>query len=233
MIRRLALAAAFLAVAPMGVARSAADAPAAVAPYVAAGAGGEVGEVRGIAHVEGRRPREVPTPVEGVSIYLLPFSRRLAEELDEVKRTHRDGGRAYLESGPQLVEARERYERILLAAGGGTLIRGEVSDATGAFRFAEVPAGAWMLLAWKATAHPLTGKKLTGVEVRQFRDNAERTGYAAVTYWRASVDVAAGVTSEIVLRDRNEWMTAIEEERHVPGEDTRRGNQKRGRGASR
>jgi hypothetical protein len=137
-----------------------------------------------------------------------------------------------MESGPTLVEIRERYERALLAAGGGPLIRGETSDAAGAFRFTSVPAGRWMLLAWKGTAHPVAAKKLTGLEVRQFRDNVERAGYAAVAYWREQVDVRAGATIELVLRDRNEWMTAIEEEQHVPAGDARR-SPKRGRGASR
>ena len=233
MSRRAGVGVALLVLAVAAVARGAADPADAVAPYLAAGAAGAVGEVRGLAHVEGRRLRDAPTPVEGVSVYLLPRSTRVAEELDEVKRTLRDAGRAYMESGPRLVEIRERYERALLAAGGGPLIRGEVSDGTGAFRFADVPAGPWMLLAWKATPHAVGAKRLTGLEVRQFRDNAERSGYAAVTYWRASVDVRAGETVEVVLRDRNEWMTAIEEERHVPAEDARRGSVKRSRGASR
>lgn len=231
MIRRATLGALLLGIGWVALA-SGADPRVPVAPYLAAGDAGEVGEVRGIAHVEGRRPRDAPMPVEGVSIYLMPYSARVAEELDEVKRTRRDGGRAYMESGPHLVEIRERYERALLAAGGGPLIRGETSDATGAFRFTAVPAGRWMLLAWKATIHPVATKKLTALEVRQFRDNVERTGYAAVAYWREQVDVRAGATIELVLRDRNEWMTAIEEEQHVPGGDARR-SPKRGRGASR
>jgi hypothetical protein len=215
--RRRGLALLLAAAVGLGAGAAAASAPAGLlVPYVAAREAGAVGTVEGIAQAEPRRPGQPPSPMEGVLVHLVPYAEDFVQELDRVKAGLRDEARAFLDSGRRVAEAQRRYERRLLGAGGGGMIRGEVSDAAGAFRFASVPAGRWLLLAARTTRHAVASRRLTPAEVRQFRGNPERSGYAAVTYWRVELQVRPGEVAAVTLHDRNGWLTAIEEERRVP-----------------
>ena len=52
------------------------------------------------------------------------------------------------------------YERALLAAGGGALVRSQLTDAQGGALLGDVPAGEWLVLAWREAGHTAKRFKL-------------------------------------------------------------------------
>jgi hypothetical protein len=191
------------------------DPDASVGSYLAARDERVTGEVSG--HVSGdpARPSAAPVPYDGVSVMLLPYSSGLEGELDAVKRHFRGSLQNYMGAVETVSDARGAYEKVLLAAGGGELIRGEVTDARGLVRFVQVPAGEWLLLAWRTELHPVKTPKLRKEDTSAFRDVAVRTGYSTVSYWRMRLLVRAGETAEVDLNDRNVWLTGVREDVHL------------------
>ena len=194
---------------------AAAEPGALVASYLRARDDGAVGEVAGQAQGDPKRPSAPPVPYEGVSVMLLPRLPDLEAELGEIKAHLRDSLKSYMEGTTDVTETRAAFERTLLAAGGGELIRGEVSDARGLLRFAEVPAGDWLLLAWRVEPHPGKPPKLRLEDTSAFREIPVSRGYATVAYWLMPVAVRPGETTAVDLNDRNVWLTGIREHLHV------------------
>ena len=187
-----------------------------LAPYLRARDEGRTHAVSGEVFAEPRSPTGSPTPYGDVSVLLLPYASDFEAELDRIRLGLRDSPLAYVEAAGRLRAARETYEHELLFAGGGELIRGEVSDAGGHFRFAEVPAGSWLILAWREIPHGTAPRRVPGRDQGAFVGNLERMGYVAVEYWRQRLDVRPGETIGIRLHDRNIWATLVREEQHTP-----------------
>lgn len=219
--------AAILLVSAGGAGASDAGLRALVAPYLEARERGAVGYVEGAAYAEPRAVTAPPVPWEGVSVMLLPHSADLEAELDAIKESLRDSVAGYVAASHRLIAAREGYERSLAATGGGELIRGEVSDALGRFRFTAVPQGRWLLVAWREVPHGVSTRRVPGSEASRFRENWERTGYVAVGYWRLDVEVRPGETASVSLFDRNGWMTAVREELRLPADAPKAGAPRR------
>jgi hypothetical protein len=179
-----------------------------IAPYLRARDDRAVGEVAGQALADPPRPRAAAAPYTDVAVLLLPYSPSLEVELDRVKEHYRDSLDSYMGAVAEVVAARAAHEDALLWAGGGELIRGEVSDASGGVRLAQVPAGEWILLAWRDVLHPGKAPKQNPGDFAV----PISTGYSVVTFWRMRLQVRAGATTEISLNDRNVWLTGIRED---------------------
>ncbi len=188
-----------------------------VAPYLRALEASAVGEVNGRAYGEPSRPSGGPVPVAGVSVLLVPFAAEVEARLDGIKTHLRDSITTYVEAHGDVSAVRAAYERELLAAGGGELIRGAVSDSAGMVRLEGVPAGEWLLLAWREDAHAVKGAKAPEKDAKHFPDIPVMTGYAAVSYWRTRVSVRPGETTSVNLSDRGAWLTVVREELSYPG----------------
>lgn len=186
-----------------------------LAPYLRARDDRIVGEVAGQVVGDPPRPTGAPLPHEGVSVMLLPYSADLRATLDAIKLHFRDSLKNYMEATAEVTRARAAYERELLAGGGGELIRGEVSDARGQFRLAEVPAGEWLLLGWRTQAHPGKAAKLRKDDASTFRDIPVSTGYSTVSYWLMRLAVRPGEAAAVDLNDRNVWLTGIRDDAHL------------------
>jgi hypothetical protein len=195
------------------------DAAELTAPLLAARERGAFGSVDGRAYAEGQRGGAEPTPYPTVSVLLLPRSEEFEAEMEGIKASHRDSTDAYLEAEPKLSAARVAYERSIIDAGGGQLLLGESSDATGAFRFARVPEGAWTLLAWREIPHAKRPTALKATEARRYKNRPQVFGYATVVFWRIPIEVKAGEAVAVRLHDRNEWLTGTREDRRVPDPD--------------
>jgi hypothetical protein len=191
------------------------DSDAPVESYLAARDDQLTGEISGSATGDAARPEAPPVPYEGVSVVLLPYSAALEAELDAIKLHLRDSLKTYLDAATAVSDARAGYERTLLWAGGGELIRGEVTDSRGRVRFANMPAGQWLMLAWRTQLHPGKAPKTRREETSAFRDQAVRTGYSTVSYWRMPLSIRPLEAAEVDLNDRNVWLTAIHEDLHV------------------
>lgn len=195
---------------------AAAEMPGLIAPYLRARDEGRTGAVTGEAFAEPLRASAATTPRSDVSVMLLPMVPGLDTELSRIRAGLRDSERAYLTAATRLRFAREGYERELAYAGGGELTRGEVTDAAGRFRFTDVPAGQWLLIAWRDVPHAISGQKLAKRALGAFVGNTQIRGHAAVEYWRLAVDVRPGAVSELRLHDRNVWVTVIQEDTITP-----------------
>jgi hypothetical protein len=183
-----------------------------VAPYLQARDGLRLGEVVGRVLGDPPHPNAPAIPYEGVSVLLLPRSVAFESELDGIKEHLRDSLKSYMGAAAQVMSARSAYESDLLWAGGGELIRGEVSDAQGLVRLTGVPAGEWVLLAWREEAHPEKPHMLKAREARGFRDIPVSAGHSVVTYWWMRLQVRAGETTSVDLNDRNVRIDAIKED---------------------
>jgi hypothetical protein len=220
MIRRLLLAGTFV-VATLGLTGTASAAGLAdlMAPLQSARERGAFGSVDGRAYVEAQRGGGQPTPYPDVLVLLMPRSAQFDSELDGIKASYRDSIDALLEAEPRVRTARVAFERALIEAGGGQLLLGESSNATGEFRFPRVPEGEWTLLAWREIPHAKSPTALRGADARRYKGRAQIFGYTTVIFWRLPVDVKAGEVMTVHIHDRNQWLTAAREDRRIPDEN--------------
>lgn len=205
-----------LATAAAALAARAGDPGELVASFLRAREAGAVGEVSGRAWAEPARPGGPPVPDGSVIVLLLPYSAEFEAQLDAVKSGQRDSLKDYAGAAARVDAARAGYESALRFAGGGELIRGEVTDDQGQVRLTGVPAGDWLLLAWKDLGHSTKRFRLQKGEARKYPDQPTSVDYSMVRYWRLRVTVRGGETTEATLNDRNVWMTASKEERRFP-----------------
>ncbi len=217
--RALALTAALLALTVLIA--PGADLPGLIAPYLAAGERGAVGVVVGRAYEESRRPGGDVTPYDGVSVLLLPQSPAFDGELASIKAGRRDSPDRFVGADPKVREARVAFERALLEAGGAVLIRGEMTDARGAFRLPDVPEGSWMLLAWRESSKRQKAPPIRRSDAVRYPNTPELLGHTTVVYWLVTVEVKSGAEVEVRLHDRNEWLQAIREERRTRDPESR------------
>lgn len=183
-----------------------------VAAYLKAGTGQAPGVVAAHAYVEPTRPTASPAPRPDVSVVLLPYSAALEAELDAVKAGLRDSVDGYARAATRIEATRVDYERALLAAGGGALVRSAITDAQGKARVGDVPAGDWLVLAWREGEHMAKRFKLRGQDTKRYPNVPSSVTYSIVTYWRVRVAVRPAETVEIAMSDRNVWMTGARQE---------------------
>src|SRR5713226_10609929 len=94
-----------------------------VAPYLKAQKGQAFGEVVGRAYADSLRPQQMPTPRPSVSILLLPYSSQFEAQLDVIKAGLRDSMKNFTGAVARLEGARVAYQRALVEADAGDLIR--------------------------------------------------------------------------------------------------------------
>lgn len=213
---RVALVLAGLVLSASSGSPAAADLTELVGAYLKAGADLAPGTVAARAYVEPTGPKAPPTPQPDVSVMLLPYSATLEAELDAVKAGLRDSVDAYIRAVTRIETARVDYERTLLASGGGALVRSEITDAQGRARLGDVPAGEWLLLAWREGGHMAKRFRLREQDARRYPNVPTNVTYSIVTYWRARVAVRPAETAEVAMSDRNVWMTAARQESGNP-----------------
>ena len=193
-----------------------ADLPDLVAGYLKARAEQALGAVSARAYLEPVRPTAAPAPQPDVAVVLLPYSAALEAELDAVKAGLRDSVDGYTRAVTRIEAARVDYERALLAAGGGTLVRSETTDAQGLARVGDLPAGEWLVLAWREGGHTAKRFRLREQDAKRYPHVPSNVTYSIVTYWRVRVAVRSAQTVEVVMSDRNAWMTAPRQEAGSP-----------------
>jgi len=187
-----------------------------VGAYLKAGAEQAPGVVAARAYVEATRPTAAPAPRPDVSVVLLPYSAALEAQLDAVKAGVRESVDGYARAAIRIEAARVDYERALLAVGGGALVRSGITDAQGGARIGDVPAGDWLVLAWREGGHVAKRFKLRDQDAKRYPNVPSNVTYSIVTYWRVRVAVRPAETVEIAMSDRNMWMTAGRQEAGSP-----------------
>jgi hypothetical protein len=187
-----------------------------VAPYMKARGAGTLGSVAAKAYAEPTRPSGDPAPQPSVSVTLIPYSPALEAELDAVKAGLRDSLDGYVQAVARIEDARVDYERALLDAGAGELVRTQLTDGQGAAQVGGLPVGDWLVLAWREGGHLSKRFKLRDTEASRYPNVSSNVTYSTVTYWRTRVTVRAGETAEVTMSDRNVWLTAARQEGGTP-----------------
>lgn len=182
-------------------------------PYREARRAGAVGQVAGRVLAEPARPNAPPRPFVGTTVTLLPRSPSLLGTFESLKRGSRDSVQAFRDAAPAMRKAREVYERELLEAGLPDLTPLVQVDADGTFRFEDVPAGAWIVLAWHSVSNDVATARINPKERALFPGLSRLRGFQSVTVWLREVSVAGGTTVSIELNDRNQWFRGVIEER--------------------
>lgn len=187
-----------------------------VAPYLRARSERALGTVTARAYAEPARPNADSAPRPSVSITLVPYSAAFEAELDAAKEGLRDSLDAYLQTVARIEGARVDYESGLVAAGAGELVRTQMTSAQGTAELGDLPAGDWLVLAWREGGHLSKRFKLRDTEASRYPNVKTNVTYSVVTFWRARVIVRAGETTEVTMHDRNVWLTAARQEGGTP-----------------
>ncbi|MGH7353367.1 MAG: hypothetical protein ACRELS_02175 [Candidatus Rokuibacteriota bacterium] len=184
-----------------------------VAAYVEAQRAGAVGAVAGRVSEERRRPQEPDPPLPGASILLVPRSAELLATLEGIRARSRASAAAFTEAAPAILRAKNAYEQALWEAGAADLARATAADADGRFRIADVPAGAWVLVATRSVRHQVPRQKVGRREQGAFLLGPRVTSFQAVAVWVRELSVTRAETVEIELTDRNVWFNGVVEEK--------------------
>jgi hypothetical protein len=214
-----------------GVGRAAEESVADLAaPYLKAKEQKSLGTLAASAVADPPRPSGDPIPQSAVSVMVLPFRAGFQSELDAAKASLRESVDAYVQTVGRIETARVDYEKALLDAGAGELVRTGQTDAQGAVRLPDLPEGDWLVLAWREGGHLTKKFRLRGNETTKFPDVPTSVTYSVVTFWRTRVAVRAGETTEVALNDRNVWLSAARQEGGTPvapRSPTKSGNKRR------
>jgi hypothetical protein len=188
------------------------------------------GVVEGRIYVERAKPNDPDTVLAGVGVLVVPRSGELLERLDTAKRNARESVQGFRDAAPTVRGAVEAYEQRLWEAGYPDAAVRTSTDASGAFR-AEVPAGAWILVAERSIFVPTTTvrpappptaqvldplARYTTSAYQHFLPSAQLLGYEAVTVWMREIEVGPGATITLDLHDRGIWLSGVAEETDVP-----------------
>ena len=174
---------------------------------------GAIGAVAGRVVAEPRTLRAPGLPFTGATVALLPRSDTLLARLEQLKESSRESAGSFAGAVPAMRRARDAYERELWELGAPDLVTTAAVEADGAFRLGDVPAGAWIAIAWHSTTTEISGPKVQSRERGKYRTQPRMSGFQSVTIWIRTVTVAGGETVTLDLSDRNAWFRGVIEER--------------------
>ena len=172
-----------------------------------------LGAVTGRVYAEQRTLRVPARPMTGTTVTLFPRSEALLARLETLKAQSRESSTAYTAAAPAMRKAKEVYERELLHAGAPDLAPMVLVDRDGGFRIDDVPAGAWVLLAWYSTPVDVSTQKAKPRDRDLYQPQSRLHGFQSVTVWLREVSVKGGATATVELTDRNGWFRGVMEER--------------------
>jgi hypothetical protein len=209
MIRAAVVAAALLLAAPAAALDVGLDA------YLEARRTGATGVVAGRVAAEPRTPRGPVVPFTGTTVALLPRSEAVLLRLEQLKARSRESASAFASAAPGMRQTQDGFEREVWQAGAPDLTTRVLVDAEGTFRLEDVPAGAWLAIAWHGTPIDVAGERIKGKDRTMYRPQSRVRGVQSVTVWLRTLTVAAGETATLELTDRNAWFRGVIEEREL------------------
>jgi hypothetical protein len=205
-----------LAFAPWG-AGAGADLEGLFEGYRGARARGALGDVTGRIYDEPTHRSAPARPRASVPVALLPLSSPRAAEIESAKADARRSMRHYRAVAAEIDSLWERYEAAMRSAGADDLVWRATTDGEGAFRFDQVPAGEWLLLARLEAPRPVPRPRpVPKTPAQEFSGNLEHHGHSTVVYWWRAIEVRAGESTILELTDRNAALTAVREDLRSP-----------------
>ena len=184
-----------------------------VETYREARRSGALGAVTGRVYAEPRSLKAQPKPLTGTTVTLLPRSDALLAKLGRLKDQSRESSVAFTAAAPGMRKAQQDYERELLQAGAPDLNSLILVNAEGGFKIDDVPAGAWILVAWSSTPVDVSTPKTKARERGLYQPQPRLQGFQAVTVWLRELTVSGGAATTVDLTDRNGWFRGVIEAR--------------------
>jgi hypothetical protein len=180
--------------------------------YRAATREGSTGDLVGRVYEERRKPDARDRPFADTIVTLVPYSATFRSRLETVKRESRESMNGFRQAVPNIRQVREAYEAALWEQGAGDLILAAPVGADGTFRLDAMPAGHWLLLAWRAEFVERAGLGQTAEEQRVYTKTPRLKGFYRVAVWLREIDVAVRATDSVELTDRGAWFNGIDEQ---------------------
>ena len=188
-----------------------ADAAATIAPLLESRGAGALGALDARALADPAKPSLPADPVEGVGVAVLPWSPEVEARLEGIKGSSRDSMDRFIAASSSVRAVLTDWERELSAAGARDLVRLGKTDAEGRIRVVDLPAGEWLVLAWREqTTKVEKPVKIPKRDGGGFLAMPEVTGHTLVRYWRVRLSVSRGETSEVTLTERGVWLSAVD-----------------------
>jgi len=186
----------------------------ALGPYRDAERAGAIGTITGRIFAEGRTPSAPDTPIAPSAVILMPRSEDFLTSIETIKRGARNSSDAYRTAALQIRKTREAYEKRLWESGAADLVRPTTVASDGTFRFDQVPAGRWMIVAVHDTYHATGGSRSTPQGERLKFDMTPRVrGYNASLVWLREIDVTMEAVEQVEFTDRNLWFSGVVEDK--------------------
>jgi hypothetical protein len=157
------------------------------------------------------RPNVPETPLTDTTLVLLPRSEALLARVAEIKAGARDSLAKYRGAVTAVRLAHEELAQALVDAAAEELVRRGAVDAAGAGSFDGVPAGDWILIAWRSEFVNAPSGKTSRRDRRMYSLGAPLEGYRAVSVWMRELRLTPERREAIELTDRNVWFSGIEE----------------------
>jgi hypothetical protein len=211
------IAAIAFGIVPSGAAGAGSDLESLLEGYRGARSRGALGDVMGRIYDEPARRSAPARPRASVPVVLLPLNAARAAEFEAVKADARRSMQSYRAVAAELDALGERYVAAMRSAGGVDLVRQAATDGDGAFRFDQVPAGEWMLIARLEISRQVARPRpVPKTQAEEFSGNLEHHGHGTVVYWWRAIEVRSGESTTLELTDRNAALTAVKEDRRPP-----------------
>ena len=174
---------------------------------------GALGAVGGRVVAEPRTLRVPGRPFANTTVTLVPRAPAILARLERLKEGSRESSKAFTAAAPAMRKTLEGYERELLEAGAPDLNALVLVDHEGAFKIDDLPAGAWLLVAWHASPVDVASAKPKTRQREIYQPQPRLRGYQSVTVWVRELTVAGRETTTVELTDRNSWFRGVVEEK--------------------
>jgi hypothetical protein len=157
--------------------------------------------------VEEESPEGPWTPLVGVEVRLYPYAPEVAGDLEAIRQGARNSGSAYDAAVAEMERRLEAYtERLPKDA-----VRHTNTDPAGLFVFDDLPAGEWLVIAFRITAYrtvqtrPIQPRPRRGQGGDTFLPQDRRPA-KEVEVWVSRVRVGPGDRARLALTDRSRFL---------------------------
>jgi hypothetical protein len=169
------------------------------------------GEISGTALGAGRNPAAAPSPLDGLTVLLLPRSAALLDGLEKLRRQSRDSLAAYRSAIPGMRRLVEAAVADFKSSGQADSIRQAAIDDRGRFALPEIPPGDWILIGYRSV-HVDRASRDTEKESGTFLPGNRLVAYDLVSVWLRPLAVEPGRAQVVEITDRNVWFEGVAEQ---------------------
>jgi hypothetical protein len=159
--------------------------------------------------VEEESPEGPWTPLVGIEVRLYPYAAEVAGDLEAIRQGARNSGAAYDAAVAEMDRRLETYAESLPK----DAVRHSGTDPAGLFVFNDLPAGEWLVIAFRITPYRAVQTRRP-TQPRPRRGQApgdtflpqERRPAKEVEVWVSRVRIGPGERARLALTDRSRFL---------------------------